>query len=52
MTSSYHGHRLPAEIIRYCMWQYHMFSLRFRDIEKMMLYRDIVVTCEVIENNP
>jgi len=37
-----------AEIIRYCVWLYHTFPLSFRDIEKMMLYRGITVTYEVV----
>ncbi|EDX82681.1 hypothetical protein S7335_983 [Synechococcus sp. PCC 7335] len=30
------------------MWLYHTFPLSFRDIEKMMLYRDVTVTYEAI----
>jgi putative transposase len=44
----YHRHRFPAEIISYCVWLYNCFSLSYRDIEKMMLYRGICVTYEAI----
>ena len=46
----YHRHRFPAEIISYCVWLYNSFSLSFRDIEKMMLYRGIEVTYETIRD--
>ncbi len=44
----YHRHRFPAEIISYCIWLYNSFSLSYRDIEKIMLYRGICVTYEAI----
>jgi putative transposase len=44
----YSRHRFPAEIIGYCVWLYYTFSLSYRDIEKMMLYRGIEVTYESI----
>lgn len=44
----YHRHRFPAEIISYCVWLYNSFSLSYRDIEKMMLYRGVGVTYEAI----
>ena len=34
--------------IRRCVWLYHTFPLSYRDIEKMMLYRDIEVTYKSI----
>jgi len=44
----YQRHRFPPEIISYCIWLYNSFSLSYRDIEKMMLYRGIFVTYEAI----
>lgn len=44
----YHRHRFPPEIISYCIWLYNTFSLSYRDIEKMMLYRGVCVTYEAI----
>ena len=32
----------------YCIWLYNSFSLSYRDVEKMMLYRGICVTYEAI----
>jgi putative transposase len=45
-----HRHRFPAEIISHCVWLYNSFSLSFRDIEKMMLYRGIDVTYETVRD--
>jgi len=36
--------RFLDELISHCVWLYNCFSLSFRDIEKMMLYRGIEVT--------
>ncbi len=44
----YSRHRFPGEIISYCVWLYYTFPLSYRDIEKMMLYREIEVTYETI----
>lgn len=46
----YSRHRFPPEIISHCVWLYNSFSLSFRDIEKMMLYRGIEVTYETIRD--
>jgi putative transposase len=48
MSISYKRHRFPTEIISYRVWLYYTFPLSFRDIEKMMLYRGIIVTYEAI----
>ena len=48
VLSLYSRHRFPAEIISYCVWLYYTFPLSYRDIEKMMLYRQIEVTYESI----
>ncbi len=47
-STLYHRHRFPPEIISYCIWLYNSFSLSYRDVEKMMLYRGIYVTYEAI----
>ncbi|MEL6442360.1 MAG: IS6 family transposase [Cyanobacteria bacterium J06621_8] len=46
----YYRHRFPAEIISHCVWLYNSFSLSYRDIEKMMLYRGIEVTYESVRD--
>lgn len=46
----YYRHRFPGEIISHCVWLYNSFSLSFRDIEKMMLYRGIELTYESIRD--
>ncbi len=48
MDNPYRGHRFPGEIISYSVWLYYTFSLSFRDIEKIMLYRGVTVTYEAI----
>ena len=45
-TTSYKGHRYPAEIIAHCVWLYHRFVLSLRDISEMMLEREVVVSHE------
>ncbi|MZE56055.1 IS6 family transposase [Streptomyces sp. SID5770] len=47
-TSSYRGFRFPPEIISHCVWLYHRFSLSLRDVEELMLERDIEVSHETI----
>ena len=49
-TNPYRRYRFPAEIISHCVWLYNCFSLSFRDIEKMMLYRGIEVNYETIRD--
>ena len=44
----YSRHRFPDEIMSHCVWLYYTFPLSYRDIEKMMLYREIEVTYETI----
>ena len=39
MTSpavSYHGYRLPPEVISHAVWLYHRFCLSFRDTEGLL----------------
>ena len=45
---SYCGYRFPPEIIAHCVWLYFRFSLSFRDIQEMMLEREIEVSHEAI----
>ncbi|HEY9779561.1 MAG TPA: hypothetical protein V6D09_05430 [Leptolyngbyaceae cyanobacterium] len=40
-TNLYRHYRLRAETISHCVWLYNCFSLSFRGIEKIMLYRGI-----------
>jgi putative transposase len=37
IVPSYKGFRFPVEIISHCVWLYHRFPLRFRDVEEMMM---------------
>ncbi|WP_371101158.1 IS6 family transposase [Streptomyces sp. PU_AKi4] len=45
---SYKGHRYPVEIIAHCVWLYHRFPLSFREVEELMLKRDVLVSHETI----
>jgi len=45
-SSSYRGHRFPAEIISHTVWLYFRFTLSFRDIDELLAARGIVVTDE------
>lgn len=47
-SSPYKGHWYPEEIISRCVWLYHRFPLRVREIEEMMLARGVVVCNETI----
>jgi putative transposase len=42
------GFRYPLEIISHCVWLYHRFPLRFREVEEMMLERGVVVSHETV----
>jgi putative transposase len=46
--STYPGHRLPAAIISYAVWLYHVFSLSLRDAELILAERGIAVSHETI----
>jgi putative transposase len=41
-------HRLPAEIISYAVWVYHVFSLSLRDVELTLAERGVVVSYETV----
>jgi transposase-like protein len=45
---SYKGFRFPVEIISPCVWLYHRFLLSFREVEEMMLEREVVVSHETV----
>ncbi|MBA4866726.1 IS6 family transposase [Streptomyces sp. PSKA54] len=45
---SYKGHRYPVEVISHCVWLYHRFPLRFREVEELMLERGLVVSYETV----
>src|SRR5882724_11388661 len=47
-SPSYHGYRFPAEIIAHCTWLYFRFCLSFRDVQELMLERDVEVSHETI----
>ena len=47
-TSSYSGHRFPAEVISHAVWLYHRFSLSFRDVEDLLAERGVQVSYETI----
>ena len=42
------GVRFPWEVIAYCVWLYHRFTLSFREIELLMAERGVDVTYETI----
>lgn len=46
--SLYHGHRFPAVVINCVVRWYSRFSPSLRDIEELLLERDVVVTGETI----
>ena len=45
---SYNGHRYPAEIINHCVWLCFRFPLSFREVEKAMLERGVLISYETI----
>jgi putative transposase len=45
---SYKGHRYPVEVISHCVWLYFRFPLSFREVEELMLERDVIVSYETI----
>ena len=46
--ASYHGYRLPPDIISHAVWLYHRFCLSFRDAEDFLAQRGVTVTYETI----
>ncbi len=47
-TNYYRGYRFPSEIISHGVWLYHRFCLSFRDVEKLLGERGIVISFETI----
>jgi len=47
-TAKYKNHRFPVEIISHAVWLYFRFCLSFRDVEKLLFARGVVVTYEAI----
>ena len=47
-TLSYHGYRIPPEIISHAVWLYHRFGVSFRDVEDLLAQRGITVSYEAI----
>ncbi len=47
-TGYYPGYRFPVYIISQVVWQYNRFNLSLRDIEELMLARNIEVSHETI----
>jgi transposase-like protein len=41
-TTMYKRHQFPPEIIQYAVWLYHRFNLSHRDIEDLLVEREIV----------
>jgi len=48
VTSLYHRHRFPAEIINHCVWLYFRFALSFRDVQEIMAMRGVTLSYEAI----
>ena len=44
----YKGHRFPPQIIAHVVWLYARFNLSLREVEKLMLERDVDVSYETI----
>ena len=44
----HYRHRFPAEIIRRAVWLYHVFSLSYRDVERILAERGVIVSHESI----
>ncbi len=47
-AASYKGHRFPAEIIAHAVWRSFRFPLNYRQVEKILAARGIVVSYEAI----
>ena len=48
VTSLYHRHRFPAEIINHCVWLPFRFALSFRDVQEIMAMRGVTLSYEAI----
>src|SRR5262245_38384426 len=47
-ANPYKCHRFPAEIIGYCVWLYFRFSLSYRNVERLMAKRGVILTYEAV----
>ncbi|MEP1231388.1 MAG: IS6 family transposase, partial [Litorimonas sp.] len=47
-TSIYSRHRFHPNIIRRAVWMYFRFNLSFRDVEELMVERDVDISYETI----
>src|ERR671929_280017 len=47
-SSSYAGHRVPAEIISHMVWLYFRFPLSLRMVEEMLAARGITLSHETV----
>lgn len=45
---SFKRHRFPPVVIRYAVWLYFGFTLRFRDVEELLAQRGIEVSYKTI----
>ncbi|MGW4027353.1 DDE-type integrase/transposase/recombinase, partial [Streptomyces sp. NPDC005009] len=45
---SYRGHRYPVEAVSHCVWPYHRFPLIFREVERLMFQRGVIVSYETV----
>ncbi|WP_417159375.1 IS6 family transposase [Streptomyces bottropensis] len=48
VSLSYKGHRYPVKVISHCVWLCFRFPLSFREVEELMLEREIVVSYETV----
>ena len=45
----YYRHRFPPEVISHAAWIYHRFTLSFREIEKLLAIRGILIgQCSIL----
>lgn len=48
VSPSCREHRYPVEVISHCVWLYFRFPLSFRDVDKHMLERGVIVSYETV----
>ncbi|MER5838784.1 IS6 family transposase [Streptomyces prasinus] len=48
VSTSYKGHRYPAEVISHCVWLHFRFPFSFREGEELMLQRGVLVSHETV----
>ena len=48
MEVSFARHQFPPDIIRYAVWLYFRFTLRFRDVEDLLAERGLDVSYETV----